>query len=90
MGFTHSSVDHAVFHRRREEGHVVLSVHVDDGAEAGSNDTVLDAFEHEFATHFETSFKGELSWLLAISFTHDCAARTPSMLQTLYIDRLLE
>ncbi len=58
MGFSCSLVDQAVYSRRREDDHVVVGLHVDDGMEGGNSDKALDNFEQEFVKHFETKFQG--------------------------------
>lgn len=90
MAFTQSAVDQAVYFRRRKGQHVILGTHVDDAFEAGNSDRALDEFEREFEKYFETSFQGELSWLLSIAFKHDLTNGTVSMSQCAYIDSLLD
>jgi hypothetical protein len=85
-----SQVDQAIYYKRTNEEHTVITVSVDDMAVASQNLSYITAFKSQLQQHFEITDLGELNWLLGLKVERDRAARTITLSQTAYVDTILE
>jgi len=90
LGFTRSQVDQAVYYRRSDEEHTVITVSVDDMAVTSKHLRHITQFKHQLCQYFEISDLGELNWLLGLKVERDRTARTITLSQKAYIDTVLE
>ena len=89
-GFTRSQVDQAVYFRRSDEEHTVVSVSVDDMAITSKHLQHVLAFKAKLRGRFEISDLGELNWLLGLKVDRNRQARTITLSQKAYVDTILE
>jgi len=88
--FTRSAVDHAVFFRHEGEFLSVVSVSTDDMAISGNTIESINWVKGEFKKRFGISDLGEIKWLLGLEVKYNKAARTLSISQSAYVDKLVE
>ena len=90
IGFMCSVVNHVVFFRHEGEFSSVVSVSTDDMVITGNSIDSINWVKGEFRKRFEISDLGEIKWLLGLEIKYDKAARTLSISQGAYIDKLIE
>jgi len=88
--FTQSAVDHVVFFRHEGEFSSVVSISMDDMAIFGNTIESINWVKGEFKKQFEISDLGEIKWLLGLEVKYNKAARTLSISQSVYVDKLVE
>ena len=64
IGFTHSQIDQAVYYKRSDNEHMVVTVSVDDMAVTSRYLVHIFHFKEQLRNHFEITDLGELNWLL--------------------------
>jgi len=90
IGFTWSGVDHVVFFRHKGEFSSVISVSTDDMVISGNTIKSINWVKGEFKKWFEISDLGEIKWLLGLEVKYNKAARTLSISQSVYVDKLVK
>ena len=90
MGFSHSQVDQAVYFKRSQDEHTVITVSMDDMAVTLKDLVHITHFKAQLREHFEITDLGELHWLLGLKVTRDCTAHTITLSQNAYVDTILE
>jgi hypothetical protein len=90
LGFQRSGVDHSVFFRRTDEEHTIVAVATDDMAITSKRADDVLKFKSELRKHFDIADGGELRWFLGFEIKRDRAARTISINQRNYIERMVE
>ena len=90
IGFMRSAVDHVVFFRHEGEFLSVVSVSTDDMAISGNMIESINWVKGEFKKQFEISDLGEIKWLLGLEVKYNKAARTLSISQSAYVNKLVE
>src|SRR5205807_575052 len=89
-GFTRSQVDRAVYFRRADDEHTVITVSVDDMAVTSKYLKHITKFKDQLQERFEISDLGELTWLLGLKIERDRRTRTIRLSQGAYIDTIVE
>ena len=90
LGFTHSQIDQAVYFKKSQDEHMVITVSIDDMAVTSRYLTHVERFKDDLRKHFEISDLGELTWLLGLKVERDRAAQTITLTQKAYIETILE
>jgi hypothetical protein len=88
-GFRRSQIDQAVYYRRSEDEHMVVTVSVDDMAITSKYLKHIQHFKDQLHERFEISDLGELTWLLRLKIERNRQARTITLSQMAYIDTIL-
>ena len=90
LGFKRSAVDHSVYFRRSGDEHTIIAVATDDMAVTSKRLSDVKRFKSEIKQHFEIADGGELRWFLGFKIRRDRPARTISINQWSYIERMVE
>ena len=90
LGFRRSQVDQAVYFKRSQDEHMVVTVSVDDMAVTSNHLRHILAFKDRLRDFFEISDLGELTWLLGLKVNRDRAACTITLTQKAYTETILE
>jgi len=75
-GFKRSQVDRAVYFKRLQDEHTVITVSVDDMAITSKHLKHVERFKDQLRERFEISDLGELTWLLGLKVERDRKAHT--------------
>lgn len=80
IGFTRSQIDQAVYFKRSDKKHMVITVSVDDMAVTSRYPEHITKFKDELRKYFDISDLGELNWLLGLkaSKSNETGTREPS------------
>jgi transposase InsO family protein len=89
LGFRVTKADPGVFTARIEDDVLILAVHVDDCAMTGSSPKLILLYKEKLNARYALTDLGEVSWLLGIQVTHDCATRSISLSQKAYIESII-
>ena len=89
-GFQRMSNEWCVYRRVSPTGSTIFALHVDDILVASSSPAETARFRSDLKSCWEISDLGPAKFALGISITRDTAAKTISISQTAFIDRLLE
>jgi hypothetical protein len=90
MGFIKCRTDECVFIRRTSEyDFIILAIHVDDILVASSSDELRLWFNQELQGYYELSINYPLDSYLGMVISRDREAKTVSISQQGYIDRML-
>jgi hypothetical protein len=84
------SVEHSVYCRQRNGETTLVAVHVDNFCVAASSKGEMKLFKEELKKHFEITDLGPVSWILGIRVTRDRVARTISLDQQTYVEKMAE
>jgi hypothetical protein len=90
LGFTRSQIDQAVYFKKLQDEHMVITVSVDDMAVTSRYLTHVERFKDDLRKRFEISDLGELTWLLGLKVERDRVARTITLTQKAYTETILE
>jgi hypothetical protein len=88
LGFEHISVEHSVYCCRRSGNTSIIAVHMDDLCIAASSKGEMSKFKEELKGHFEITDLGSVKWILGIRVKRDREARTISLDQQTYIEKM--
>jgi hypothetical protein len=88
LGFERISVEHSVYHRNKGGASTLFAVHVDDLCVAASSKSEMTTFKEELKRHFEITDLGPVKWILGIRVTRNRKARTISLDQQTYIEKM--
>jgi len=66
----------------------MVGVHIDDMAAAASNSTEMALLIHDLQKVLDLIDMGDIKWFLGMEITHDHAARTVTLSQTMYINMI--
>jgi hypothetical protein len=89
MGFIQCKTDECVFVRRNNSDFIILAIHVDDILVASSSDKLRLWFNQELQEYYEISINYPLDSYLGMLISRDREAKTVSISQQGYIDRML-
>eukprot|EP00952_Eustigmatos_sp_NYUAD-ZCMA_P013142 52409-Eustigmatos_ZCMA.PRE.1 len=73
-----------------EGGMLVVALYVDDLLIAGPQRATVDHFKRAIADRFKMKDLGPVKWLLGMEIRRDRSKRTLEIVQTAYIDQVLE
>jgi hypothetical protein len=89
LGFEQILVEHSIYFRCQRNGEVCLiTIHVNNLCVAASSKAGMAKFKEELKGHFEITDLGPVKWILGIQVTRDRMARTISLDQESYIDKM--
>ena len=90
-GLGPSAADACVYVQITESGEIlVVILYVDDLIIVGSTLEVVEQFKASIAERFKMKDLGQLKWILGVEVRRDRRARTLEMVQTAYLDHMLE
>ena len=89
-GFQRLQCEWCVYVHRSPTGTVIFSIHVDNIFSAASSPEENDRFRDFLKSQWEISELGPAKFALGIAISHDRSARTITLLQTAFIDRVIE
>ena len=85
------AVDHTVFYRHKGEHFLsAVSISMDNMAITGNSIEMINWIKGEFKKRFEISDLGKIKWLLGLEVNYNKDARTISISQGTYVDKLIE
>jgi hypothetical protein len=88
-GFTKSSFDPCLYHRKNRYGEVYVTVYVDDLIIAASSQHLIDQFKDELKDVYSMKDLGELKYCLGMEVSHDWSKHIITVKQTKYIHDVL-
>ena len=88
-GFTKSSFDPCLYHRKNRYGEVYVTVYVDDLIIAASSQHLIDQFKDELKDVYSIKDLGELKYCLGMEVSHDWSKHIITVKQTKYIHDVL-
>ena len=80
-GFVCMSVDHSVFVKHSNSGHVMITVHVDDMAAAASNSVTLQKTIQDLRNIIDIVDMGPIKWFLGMVVMQDQTHHTVTLSQ---------
>jgi Reverse transcriptase (RNA-dependent DNA polymerase) len=89
LQYTMSMADEAVFYKVEGDGYTIVAAATDDFTIIADSDERANRIKEQLNEYFELVDLGEISWLLGIHLIRDRTARTISLGQQAYIDRIL-
>lgn len=89
-GFERSTADHSLYTRKLPTGRVIVSIHADDMAVAGTSTAEIDKARKDLTAHFGLIDEGPIRWQLGIAIERDRPARTIHPSQESYISQVIE
>jgi len=89
LGFSVNNTDPGVFYARINKHILILAIHVDDCLMTGSSINLITDYKKQLNAKYLLTDLGEIHWLLGIKIMRDHEARTISLMQTTYIETIL-
>ena len=90
IGFNLSNYDPGIFYARVGDDVLILAVHVDDCILTGSSVELIKNCKALLNSHYPLTDLGPIHWVLGIKITQDCDEWTISLLQSSYIESILQ
>jgi Reverse transcriptase (RNA-dependent DNA polymerase) len=78
-----------MFYRRGNRGHAIVATAVDNLTITSENQRIVDGVKHGLNQAFKMKDLGEIHWLLNLKIERDWEAKTISISQAAYIDRIV-
>jgi hypothetical protein len=91
FGFTRSSVDPCIYIMIVAGGDILIIIlYVDDLLITGNSRELVDRFKAAISERFKMKDLGAARWILGVEIRRDMEKKTIELVQTSYIDRMLE
>src|SRR5882724_6776295 len=87
-GYERVSVDHCIYVRTSSLGTSIVAIHVDDMCVAASSPGEMQKLKDDLKKIFDLVDLGEVHFLLGIAVTRNWSARTISLSQKGYIEKI--
>ena len=90
LGFSVNNADLGMFYAHINNHILILAIHVDDCLMTGSSINLITDYKKRLNAKYLLTDLGKIHWLLGIKIMHDREARTISLMQTTYIETILD
>ena len=89
LGFDMRAVDHAIFVRCKPKGKVIVATSTDNLLMISEHLKRLEVVKRGLKKYFKMTDLGEARWLLGVEIRCNCAKRTLSLSQSVYVQTIL-